>query len=455
MSMRTFAIALLVCSGLWVIAPAWSDPNPDADLSVPVPEEVYFTLKAFHAATGGANWLRRDGWDGPQSTVCSWYGVSCSFSDDRSGLESLRLRLPDNGLDGPLPDDMARLSPYLRVLDLSGNQLQGEVPRAWTRLNLVPAGKTGAGGLNLCWNDLSVKDASVARWMADHHFGDGDATDCLGLNRWVLDREISGSWYSPARPGKGISIQWLQDDRALVYWFTSGADGQQRWLFDVGRPGALALPWPSLLMSRGLDDNGGYSMVPGGSLVFHRTGDGTAQLQRQYHPPIRETGWDVIVPGDTSAAFSDRIDYEQLNRLAGTRCDNQSPYQWMSGTWSVEARLGDALVVEVFGANRALIYWFTHEPRHPEQQVWMMGVGRISQGRIHVGDMIRPVGPPAGPGFDADEVELVASGGLTLDFADPMTALVEWEGLYPDWSPQSFPVNRLTRPRMADCDHRD
>ena len=78
-------------------------------------------LVAFYKATGGDNWTAAENWLSPQP-VDTWHGVRT----DASGRVS-SLYLPENGLTGPLPQEIMQLA-HLVSLGLKGNPLMGEIP---------------------------------------------------------------------------------------------------------------------------------------------------------------------------------------------------------------------------------------------------------------------------------------------------------------------------------------
>lgn len=50
-----------------------------------------------------------------------------------------------------------------------------------------------------------------------------------------MSARLNGSWSDPDLPGQGISLEILEDrNEALVYWFTYGQDGQQKWMVGQG-----------------------------------------------------------------------------------------------------------------------------------------------------------------------------------------------------------------------------
>lgn len=99
------------CDELTVVQAPWDDPDPDRT-----------ALNAIFEATGGAGWTNRTNW-GSDKPLGEWYGVE---TDDEGHVVSLRL--PHNNLTGTLVPKMGRL-PYLRHLDLSRNDLGGELTR--------------------------------------------------------------------------------------------------------------------------------------------------------------------------------------------------------------------------------------------------------------------------------------------------------------------------------------
>lgn len=84
-------------------------------------------LEAVHEMTDGSSWQNRAAWGG-YTPVGEWHGIT---TEDGRVVE---LSLPDNGLAGPLPAEIANLG-QLRVMDLSGNDLSGAFPGALSGLS--------------------------------------------------------------------------------------------------------------------------------------------------------------------------------------------------------------------------------------------------------------------------------------------------------------------------------
>jgi len=112
-----------VCPQLDDIFQEWLRHVPRAyGLICPTTLVERFALSELHAATGGDSWSDNSGWDS-DAPVDDWHGVTVGDS------LVVRLDLPDNGLDGPLPPEIANLR-ALETFDFSDNQLQAGFPDA-------------------------------------------------------------------------------------------------------------------------------------------------------------------------------------------------------------------------------------------------------------------------------------------------------------------------------------
>jgi len=112
-----------VCPQLDDVFQEWLRHVPRAyGLICPATLVERFALSELYAGTGGDSWSDNSGWDS-DAPVDDWYGVTVGDS------LVLRLDLPDNGLDGPLPPVIANLR-ALETFDLSDNLLQAGFPGA-------------------------------------------------------------------------------------------------------------------------------------------------------------------------------------------------------------------------------------------------------------------------------------------------------------------------------------
>lgn len=69
----------------------------------------------------------------------------------------------------------------------------------------------------------------------------------------IPDRALlSGSWYDPAQPGQGLTVQWLSSESMLLVWFTYDAEGRPYWIIGQSEEGSTdPIVFPELLAIRG------------------------------------------------------------------------------------------------------------------------------------------------------------------------------------------------------------
>ena len=133
-SMMNLPLGYLDISSTWICPPLddefqqWLDGIPRAyGLWCPSAVTERFVLMELYDSTGGDSWTDNDGWDS-DSELDDWHGVTVEDSLVRE------LRLPDNGLDGPLPPSLGSLL-GLETIDLADNDLTGGVVAAVTSID--------------------------------------------------------------------------------------------------------------------------------------------------------------------------------------------------------------------------------------------------------------------------------------------------------------------------------
>ncbi|XP_054790459.1 putative receptor-like protein kinase At3g47110 [Prosopis cineraria] len=133
------------------------------------------------------------GWNS-NSSICSWYGLSCTRNTNR--VQSLSL--PGLGLSGNLPSSLSNLT-HLQSLDLSSNAFQGRLPLELSNLSLLNTINLAANNLigTLPWqlsllNQLQVLDFSSNNFTGQipPEFGNFSSLKNLSLARNHLSGEI-------------------------------------------------------------------------------------------------------------------------------------------------------------------------------------------------------------------------------------------------------------------------
>jgi len=148
----------------WCLLPSLAADYCDQVTDVPAAECA--ALDALFTGTDGWSWAGRAGWF-TRTKACLWQGVGCT------GGHVTALRLPENGLNGPLPAAIGALT-QLQALDLSGNAaLTGLLPSTLIDLSLnqfhfdgtalcVPPGRDFTNWLNGI-DDLRVSGNACAQ----------------------------------------------------------------------------------------------------------------------------------------------------------------------------------------------------------------------------------------------------------------------------------------------------
>jgi Leucine-rich repeat (LRR) protein len=138
-----------------------------APSAVPPPTQTgineYGILLDIFAATGGDEWLDREGWDSPDasSDFCNWFGITCVSPQLRS-VESIRLG--SNYMNGTLPASIYHL-PNLKVVDLSRNPMLTvsfqNIDRA-TALEALDVSATKVGNLDGLSNARNIRELQMS-----------------------------------------------------------------------------------------------------------------------------------------------------------------------------------------------------------------------------------------------------------------------------------------------------
>lgn len=389
-----------------------------------------------------------------------------------------RLMLARNGIGGSIPESWRHLA--LSWLDLSSNQLEGFLePLAFAGYSqgrismdladnrfegeIPPVLMQGRfGDINLCWNDLQANDDELVAWLDEHHVGGETFESCLNRERVEVGAEVSGSWFDPERNGEGAVVHLLAGGGAIHYTFGFDNEGRQHWLLGVGTELDKHLYWRELRAERGTfgqglaDQSGGpglpYPMMGfGRDWRMDRVDSDRFVIERIYHD-FSGCPDNSVMPC-LAGPISDRHEYVPLTRLAGTTCENQQPHQWISGAWFDPERDGEGFVVEVLEDGRGLVYWFTYRPDDSKHQAWMIGTGEFDGQELHVEDLLQPVGGRWGDNFDPEAVDLDNRwGSLTLEFFDEGSGHVAWDSEREGYGADEHPIERLTVPRLAECE---
>jgi hypothetical protein len=252
-----------------------------------------------------------------------------------------------------------------------------------------------------------------------------------------VDDRFSGAWFDPGHEGEGFIVQVLEDDRAVVYWFTYTADGDQRWLIGTG-----TIRGSRIVVADLYDASGG------------RFGDEFDP--RQVRLEVRGS-LEIAFQNCSEAVVNYLVDgaggHQSLGRLTqlqGHRCGQaEAPLTpELSGSWYDPAHDGQGFVVEQLDAETAVVYWFTYDSEG--RQAWMVSTGTVDGGRVDFSEMVRPVGGSFGRSFDPESVRREPWGEMHLRL-DCSGGTAGYTPLAGGFSPGSQSLVPLLRLRRSAC----
>gem|GEM_PF-597661 len=253
---------------------------------------------------------------------------------------------------------------------------------------------------------------------------------------------LSGSWVDLTRGGEGWIIEVIDDDRAVVFWFTFDENGDRTWLIGVANREGNTLSAEMLLadgpvFGAGFDqDLIGYESW--GSLDITFTSCGTASLN-----------YASVFPAFGSGSLSP----ERLVHIDGLNCEQPSMepasrFSGWTGSWIDEEFGGEGWIIEVIDENTVLIFWFTFDPNG--DRVWLFGTAE-RQGNSFVADLLLADGPIFGAGFDQDNVAYTDWGTLEFSFRNCSEASAQYASLLPGYGSGVRQVDRLSSLAGLDC----
>ena len=119
-----------------------------------------------------------------------------------------------------------------------------------------------------------------------------------------------------------------------------------------------------------------------------------------------------------------------------------------TGNWFNPQASGQGFQLQVLPDGRAVAFWFTYDVNG--NQVWLTGENSIQDNTL-VLQMSQPVGATFGDGFNADDVELIPFGTVTLTFDDCNSGSASWESDNPEFGSGQMPLERLSSSAGVNC----
>ncbi len=301
------------------------------------------------------------------------------------------------------------------TLDSTGNNLALIDGETAATVSILTTDMTNMG--------LDADPASVAFWdngsWANYEDNLNHNSDAGGRDRSlslpVTDSEledpftiqpgISASWFDPEHDGEGFIIQVLEDNQAVMFWFTYDDEGNQDWYIAVGEVRGNRLLFPELLRFSGgvfgpAFDPGQVSSEVVGSARFIWSGCAGGMMD-----------WHI-------GARRGRQALTRLTSVMGLECGaprgapvfREALY---SGAWFDPSHNGEGFVVEVLWGGDVVVYWFSYGPDGARR--WFFGVGEIASGKLVFDELLTTRGGVFGGDFDPEAVDKLPWGTLELD----------------------------------------
>ncbi len=268
----------------------------------------------------------------------------------------------------------------------------------------------------------------------------------------IVETGHSALWFSPERDGEGWVLEILDDQRAVIAWFTYDEEGEQRWLYGVGHIVVDAENGQSIVFPELFATEGGrfgpdfdpeavqYEVVGQLSLRFEDCNAGqldySAYGQAQSFPIQR-----IARTMAAGCAPIHGVTGEPIHELAG-----------QSGSWSDPARDGEGLQLQWTADGLALLGWYTYDDAG--KPYWLTGLGQWQgdgeDARIVFPELVTTRGGRFGEAFDPDQVERLPWGNLELAIGCD-AGLASFQSSLPEFGSGSRELRRVTRATPAAC----
>jgi hypothetical protein len=270
-----------------------------------------------------------------------------------------------------------------------------------------------------------------------------------------INEGISGAWYEPAHDGEGWFVQLLEDDLAVVYWFTytpPGTHHEQAWIGALGRVegNQIIVEEADTITTEGTPFGAEFNKneivpTPWGSftMTFEDCNTGSITYNSS------QTGYG-----------SGTLQLARLTNIAGLSCtdgtsddDTDETYTGQvipatSSAWYDPSHDGEGWFVEILNVTTAAVIWFTYDPEG--NQAWMLGIGTIKSDRVEI-ELEQTSGTDFGQTFNKDDVIRAPWGNAVFEFTDCDSGNMRYESIVPGYGSGQLALKRLTYLKGLGC----
>jgi YVTN family beta-propeller protein len=272
-----------------------------------------------------------------------------------------------------------------------------------------------------------------------------------------IEQGISGTWYDPDHDGEGWFVELLNENTALVYWFTYtppavGGNQAQAWIGGIGeiKGSSIVVPsagsWISSGPPFGPDfDPDQVELNPWGKFVLSFSSCNGGVMYYQSDDPDYGNGSQILVR---------LTEIETLECGEPVETTPQSEDEFtvspaLSGAWYDPSHEGEGWLLEILADGQALLAWFSYDPQG--EQAWFLSTGVVAGNSITF-DLSVPTGTDFGPTFDPNEVNMAAWGIATFTFDDCNSGSMTYDSPLEGYGSGSLGLTRLTNLSGLECE---
>ncbi len=287
--------------------------------------------------------------------------------------------------------------------------------------------------------------------------GIGDRCDEDAFS-FAITPGISGTWFDPSHSGEGWFVQLLDENRAVVYWFTYtppavGGDQAQAWVGGVGKivGSSIVVPEAEAMITNGPPFGPGFD--PGkvirrswGKFVLSFSDcDNGVMYYRSKDPDYGNGSLDLSRLTSVGSLDCSGI----AKSTAKPQADD--PFvvsSALSGAWFDPSHNGEGWLLEVRDDGTAVLAWFSYDPQG--KQAWFMSTGVVEGNTIRF-DLLIPSGTDFGPTFDKNAVNQPPWGTVTFTFNSCNSGTMTYSSNLAGYGSGSLNLTRLTNLLGLEC----
>ncbi len=260
----------------------------------------------------------------------------------------------------------------------------------------------------------------------------------------------SGTYLTPGRDGEGWLVEVLDQNTALIIWFTftpAGSDnGPQAWFGGVGTITGNRIVVESANITSGAMfgpdfDPDDVVRTPWGSITFEFDDDRSGSMSYSGLPAYGSGSRPIArVSGIVGLPFG----------VPAGQWPPPAPGQpGISGTWVDFDNNGEGWFLQEVAPGVVVMAWFTFDDMG--RQVWIIGTG-VLRDNVVILDSVRIAdGTSFGDGFNENDVNRMRWGDIRIVFTDCNTAIVTYQSDFPEFGAGQLEPVRLSSLQSLEC----